>query len=161
MPSEMLTYLDLANRLKTSPEAARALARRLRLPRTRGNDGKTLVSVDLSEIQHTPLPARSPAGHQAVAAAIKAKVATLEAELARLETTAAGHRADFERERERVEWLMVELLKLTVDAMGAKEATARLEGELAALRSRPWWRRLAPLAGNLIAIEAEHKEAKS
>ena len=40
MPSEMLTYLDLANRLKTSPEAARALARRLRLPRTRGNDGK-------------------------------------------------------------------------------------------------------------------------
>jgi hypothetical protein len=143
MPSEMLTYLDLANRLKTSPEAARALARRLRLPRTRGNDGKTLVSVDLSEIQHTPLPARSPAGHQAVAAAIKAKVATLEAERARLETTAAGHRADFERERERVEWLMVEILKVTVDAMGAKEATARLEGELAALRSRPWWRRLA------------------
>jgi hypothetical protein len=143
MPSEMLTYLDLANRLKTSPEAARALARRLRLPRTRGNDGKTLVNVDLSEIQHTPLPARSPAGHQAVAAAIKAKVATLEAERARLETTAAGHRADLERERERVEWLMVELLKLTVDAMGAKEATARLEGELAALRSRPWWRRLA------------------
>ena len=67
----------------------------------------------------------------------------MEAERARLETTAAGHRADFERERERVEWLMVELLKLTVDAMGAKEATARLEGELAALRSRPWWRRLA------------------
>jgi hypothetical protein len=143
MPSEMLTYLDLANRLKTSPEAARALARRLRLPRTRGNDGKTLVSVDLSEIQHTPLPARSPAGHQAVAAAIKAKVATLEAERARLETTAAGHRADFERERERVEWLMVEILKVTVDAMGAKEATARLEGELATLRSRSWWRRLA------------------
>jgi hypothetical protein len=128
MPSEMLTYLDLANRLKTSPEAARALARRLRLPRTRGNDGKTLVSVDLSEIQHTPLPARSPAGHQAVAAAIKAKVATLEAERARLETTAAGHRADFERERERVEWLMVEILKVTVDAI---------------LRSRSWWRRLA------------------
>ena len=122
---------------------ARALARRLRLPRTRGNDGKTLVSVDLSEIQHTPLPARSPAGHQAVAAAIKAKVATVEAERARLETTAAGHRADFERERERVEWLMVEILKVTVDAMGAKEATARLEGELATLRSRSWWRRLA------------------
>jgi hypothetical protein len=27
--------------------------------------------------------------------------------------------------------------------MTAKEATARLEGELAALRSRPWWRRIA------------------
>jgi len=27
--------------------------------------------------------------------------------------------------------------------MTAKEATARLEGELAALKARPWWRRLA------------------
>ena len=46
--------------------------------------------------------------------------------------------------------LMAELLKVTaetlraeLDAMTAKEATARLEGELAALKARPWWRRLA------------------
>ena len=38
--------------------------KRLRLPRSRGNDGKALVSVDLAEINHAPLPARSP--HQAV-----------------------------------------------------------------------------------------------
>jgi hypothetical protein len=38
---------------------------------------------------------------------------------------------------------MAELLKATADAMTAKESAARLEGELAALRSRPWWRRIA------------------
>jgi hypothetical protein len=37
---------------------------------------------------------------------------------------------------------MVELLRMTADAMSAKEAAARLEGELAALRARPWWRRM-------------------
>ena len=57
----VVTYADLAERLKISPEAARALAKRHRLPRSRANDGKTLVSVDLTEIEHKPLPARSPA----------------------------------------------------------------------------------------------------
>ena len=38
---------------------------------------------------------------------------------------------------------MAELLKATADTMAARETTARLEGELAALRARPWWRRLA------------------
>jgi hypothetical protein len=28
-------------------------------------------------------------------------------------------------------------------AMAARESMARLEGELLAMRSRPWWRRLA------------------
>lgn len=143
MPVEMLTYADLASRLKVSPEAARALAKRHRLPRTKGNDGKTLVSVDLAEINHAPLPGRSPGGHQAGAAALKAKVEALQAELAKLEATAGGHRADFERERDRADKLMAELLRMTADAMAAKETAARLDGELAALKARPWWRRLA------------------
>jgi hypothetical protein len=50
MAIEMLTYAALAERLKISPEAARALAKRLQRPRS--NDGKTLLSVDLAEIQH-------------------------------------------------------------------------------------------------------------
>ena len=62
MPVEMLTYADLADRLKISPEAARALAKRLRLPRSLSNEGKALVRVDLTEIQHKALPP----GHQAV-----------------------------------------------------------------------------------------------
>jgi hypothetical protein len=126
-------------------------------PAARENDGKALVSVDLAEINYPPLPAGAPAGHQAVTGALIAKIETLQAELAKVEAMATGHRADFERERDRADKLMVdadklmaELLKMTaetlraeLDAMTAKEATARLEGELAALKARPWWRRLA------------------
>ena len=137
MPLEMLTYADLADRLKVSPEAARALAKRLRLPKSRSNDGKALVRVDLSEIQHKALPARSPGGHQAVIASLKAKIETLETEITRLEATASGHRADFERERDRADRLVAELLKATTNTIAAKEATAWLEGELTALRARP------------------------
>src|SRR5712675_541991 len=142
MAIEMLNYAALAARLQVSPEAARALAKRLRLPRSRGNDGKALVSVDLAEINHAPLPARSPPGHQVVTP-LKAKIETLQAELAKLEAVAGGHRADFEWERDQGHKLMAEFLKMIAVTMTAKEATARLEGELAALKARPCWRRLA------------------
>jgi hypothetical protein len=39
--------------------------------------------------------------------------------------------------------VIAELLRMTADAMMAKDVAARLEGELAALKARPWWRRLA------------------
>jgi len=141
MAVEMLSYTQLGERLGCSPEAARALVKRLRLPRQRANDGKVLVSVDLSEVNHKPMPARSPAGHP-ITAALKARIEVLEAELAKLERLAAGHRADFERERERFDGLMTELLRATMDVQAAKEAAARIEGELAALRSRSWWGRM-------------------
>ncbi len=140
--TEMLSYADLAARLKISPEAARALAKRHRLPRSRSNDGKTLVTIDLTEIDHKPLAARSPGGHQAVTTPLKARIEALQAELARLQATASGHRADFERERDRADRLMAELFKATLDAMTAKDATAQLESKMIALRSQPWWRRL-------------------
>ena len=54
-------------------------------------------------------------------------------EIARLETTAADHRADFVRECERADRLTVELLQATAEMMAIKEMTARMEGELAAL----------------------------
>ena len=41
---------------------------RHRFPRSRANDGKTLVSVDLAEIEHKPLPGRSSGGDHAVIA---------------------------------------------------------------------------------------------
>jgi hypothetical protein len=67
MPVEQLTYAQIAERVGVSSEAARALAKRMRLPRSRANDGKTLVAVDLAEIQHKPLPSgRSPRGNQPV-----------------------------------------------------------------------------------------------
>jgi hypothetical protein len=111
----------------------------LRLQRSRSNDGKTLLSVDLAEIQHTPKPARSPAGNRLN----KGKIETLQAEIARLKELAAGHRADFERERDRFDRTMNELLRATTDSMIAREEAAFLKGEAAAPRSPPWWRRLA------------------
>ncbi|MGB9042718.1 MAG: hypothetical protein WCC81_09615, partial [Pseudolabrys sp.] len=131
MSVEMLTYAALGARLKISPEAARSLATRLRLPRSLSHDGKAIVSVDLAEIRHTPRP---PGAHQAGTTLLQAKIETMQAEIARLEATAASHRADFERERERADRLMTELLQATAETMAAKEATARLEGELAVLR---------------------------
>ena len=130
MSIETLTYAALGAHLKISPEAARSLAKRLGLPRSLSHDGKALVSVDLAEIKHTPRP---PGAHQAGTTLLNAKIETLQAEIARLEARAAGHRADFERERERADRLMTELLQAAATT-AAKEATARLEGELAALR---------------------------
>jgi len=63
--------------------------------------------------------------------------------LAKLEASAANHRADFERERERLDRLMSELLRATLETSAAEEVAARRDGELTALRSQPWWRRLA------------------
>jgi DNA repair exonuclease SbcCD ATPase subunit len=133
MSVDTLTYAALGARLKISPEAARSLARRLRLPRSLSDDGKALVSVDLAEIRHTPRP---PGGRQAGNTALLAtKVDALKAEIAQLEATAADHRAEFERERERVDRLTVELLQATAETVAAKEVTARLEGQVAVLRT--------------------------
>jgi len=133
MSIETLTYALLGARLGISPEAARSLAKRLQLPRSLSDDGKALVSVDLAEIRHTPRP---PNGRQAGnIALLAAKIEALKAEVARLEARAADHRADFERERERADRLTVELLQATAETMAAKEAAARLEGEVAALRT--------------------------
>jgi hypothetical protein len=148
MSVESLTYAELGDRLGASPEAARSLARRLRLPRAPGNDGKVRVTVDLAEIQYRPLPGRQPGSHRTETDGLKARVEQLEGELARLEVEkqclevrAAGHRADFECERERSETLIIETLKLGNLAMSAREKAARLEGELSATWARPGWRR--------------------
>jgi hypothetical protein len=149
MSTESLTYSELGDRLGASPEAARSLARRLRLPRKPGNDGRVRIIVDLSEIQYTPLSARSPRGQQAGIDGLNAQIKQLQAEVAKLEVEkqclearAAGHWADFERERDRCDTLTVETLNWTKAAMSAREKAARLEGEMSARRSRRWWGRL-------------------
>ena len=109
MPIEHLTYVQIAERLSVSPEAARAVVKRNRLPRSRANDGKTLVAIDLEEIRHKPLPARSSNGHHPVTDAIailRARIEALEAELVAEQQRSAGHRMDFERERERADHMV-------------------------------------------------------
>jgi hypothetical protein len=129
MSIELLTYADLGARLNVSPEAARALVKRLQLPRSLSNDGKALVRVDLDQIRHTPRPHRPGNG------LLQQTIETLEGEIARLEERAVTQRADFERERDRADHLTAELLKASAETLAAKEAAARLEGELEALRT--------------------------
>jgi hypothetical protein len=134
MPVEPLTYAALGTRLKISREAARSLAKRLRLPRSLSEDGKALVSIDLAEIRYTPRPhGVRQAGNIALLAE---KIDALTAEIARLEATVADHRVDFERERGRTDRLTAELLQMTAETMAASKATVRLEDEVAALRTR-------------------------
>jgi len=153
VPLEMLTYAELGERLKISPEAARALVKRHRLPRSRSNDGKTLVHVDLTEINHSPVSrgSQAPAGQQA-ADALKQKIESLEAELIEMEAIARSHRADFENECERTNKLLAELLKSSIETIAAREKAAVLEGKLSIL-TQPWRRRLAD-AFNLVLPQA-------
>jgi hypothetical protein len=150
MTTECLTYSELGERLGSSPEAARSLARRLRLARKSGNDGKVRIIVDLADIQYKPAPSRSPDRPQPDIDALNARIEQLQSELAKvevekncLEASAAGHRADFERERDRCDKLIAETLVLNKAAMAARENAARLEGEVSGRpNGRRWWRRL-------------------
>jgi chromosome segregation ATPase len=164
MSVEFLTYGALGARLNISPVAARSLARRLGLPRSLSEDGKALVSVDLAEIKHTPQPsARRQADDVAQWTTM---VAALHVEIAQLEASAAGHRADFEHERARADRLMADLKQATAEAATAREAAARLEGEVAVLRARARTdssiekteRRLGQLAATL--VESDRKAAR-
>jgi len=81
----------------------------------------------------------------------------LQAEIARLAATAAMHRADFERERDRAERLAATLVDLAAETAAAKEAAARFEGELAALvriraREQPPGR-LGRLAASVVSAD--------
>ena len=147
MSIESLTYADLAGRLGTSREAARSLVRRLRLPRQTANDDTVRVNVDLTDIQYKPLPRRSQGGHRADFDALKAQIEQLQAEIVKLETekasieaTAAGHRADFARERERSDKLMTNAMTLAAVATSARAKAVRLESELTARRFQFWMR---------------------
>ena len=95
----------------------------------------------INDFQYKPMPTRKRDGRQAdTIEALQAELARTEVEKRCLEATAAGHRADFERERDRAESALAEAIKMTGIAMSARESAARLEGELLA-RRRSWWRR--------------------
>jgi hypothetical protein len=139
MPAGMLTYAGITDYLGLS-SPFQAFVNWFRLPRQPKSDGNALITVERAE---PPTVTSSPASDPSVVATLTARIETLESDFARVEAAAATHRADFERERERCERLMAEVLKATADQMAAREAAARIAGELAALQARPWWRRLA------------------
>jgi hypothetical protein len=147
MSIESLTYADLAGRLGTSREAARSRVRRLRLPRQISNDGTVRINVDLSYVQYRPAPRHSSHRDGADVEALKAQIEQLQAAVTKLEADkssveaiAVGHRADFERERERGDKLMTNTMTLAAVAMSTRAKAARLESELSARRSKFWMR---------------------
>ncbi|HUN97899.1 MAG TPA: hypothetical protein VMU69_16905 [Bradyrhizobium sp.] len=112
-----------------------------------------MVQVDLTEINHSPVtrPSQNQAGHPVVTA-LREHIATLQADLAEMKAIAGGHRADFEKECDRTNKLLAELLKVNIDATTAREKAARLEGRLSTIR-RPWWKRITESLGR-IPLEA-------
>jgi hypothetical protein len=140
MSVETLPHAGITDRLGFL-SAFRALVNRFRLPRQPRKADSKHITVDLAE--SPTVAARSPADDHSLVATLTARIETLESDFAKVEAAAALHRADFERERERCERLMAEVLKGTAELMAAREAAARMAGEIAALQVRPWWRRLA------------------
>ena len=155
--AQWLTYAALAEKLGVSAEAARQKAVRGRWRRQRGNDGRTLVLVEpavMGRLKAGKRPSRErPDGqvnervneHPDANAAVNAlmeHVETLKAALARAEATVADRDADVRRERERVDELSRDLLRVTGEAMAAASARDDLRAELDAMRARPWWKRL-------------------
>jgi hypothetical protein len=140
MPAETLTHPGIADRPRFL-SAFQALVNRLWVPRRPRKDNTERMTVDLGG--SPTVAARAPVDDRSLVATLVARIETLEADFAKVEAAAALHRADFERERERCEQLMAEVLEGTAELMAAREAAARIAGELAALQARPWWRRLA------------------
>jgi hypothetical protein len=131
----------MAERLSVSTEAARALVKRLRLPRSRSNDGKTLVAVDLGKLHHRPLPGRSSQAYQAVTdvvATLKARIATLEADVAAEQQRSAGHRADFERERERADRMVTIQDRLIAELENLRSLLEEAQQSARPVTPRPW-----------------------
>jgi hypothetical protein len=141
---EQLTYVQIGERLNISSEGARAIVKRNRLPRSHDTHGKTLVAIDLDQLQHKPLPVRAPRRQPVndVVATLKARIEQLEAELAAEQQRSAGDRAHYEHERERAD-----LLARSHEALEIQLKNLRLHlqaGQQAASPRtlRDWWRRL-------------------
>ena len=161
----LLTYAELAERLGVAPEAARSVARRRHWPIIQGNDGRARVTVEESDLaaaatlryrdRSVDQPAGRPDDHAVdqPVAELRDRVATTEAEVARLVGELAVARERAIRAEARVEAL-TELRE--AEARGARETTdalraarddlaARLDRAESELRRArlPWWRRLA------------------
>jgi len=148
---EQLTYVQIGERLNISSEGARAIVKRNRLPRSHDKHGKTVVAIDLDELQHKPLPVRAPRPQPVndVIATLKARVEQLEVELAAEQQRSAGDRAHYEHERERADLLARSHEKLEIQLKNLRLLlqAGRQDAPRASPRPlRDWWRWLRTTA---------------
>jgi hypothetical protein len=154
MPS--LTYAEIAEALKITPESANRLARRRRWTRTKGNDGRTRVAVpdealvraDSPQVSPSDSPLASP-GDNPLDNPVHAQIARLEGELAGMREAlaeararagaaeagaeAAQARADAEAAKTAMAIRAFESLAEQLDAMAEAQKAKRL---------RRWWLRM-------------------
>jgi hypothetical protein len=124
--SRSLTYAEMAEALKITPESANRLARRKRWPRVKGNDGRTRVAMPEEALVRQDSPPVSPPDSpmdsppDKLIKALEAHVETLKAQLAeaaaRIEKQAeelvgydSAYAAGLAAERAKVEKLATEL----------------------------------------------------
>jgi hypothetical protein len=150
--SKSLTYAELGEALKITPESANRLARRRRWARSKGNDGRTRVAVPDEALDRPVSPLVSPMDRppdsplDKLIKALEAHVETLKEQLvaaeARIERQAAEATA---RDAKHATEIAIEREK----ADRARDELAALADRLAAIaeaneaNQRPWWRRLA------------------
>ena len=139
---EQLTYVQIAERLNISSEGARAIVKRNRLPRSHDKHGKTVVAIDLDELQHKPLPVRAPRRQPVndVVATLKTRIEQLEVELAAERQRSAGDLAHYEHERERADLLAKshEQLEILLKNLRLQLQAGRQAASPRTLRD--WWR---------------------
>jgi hypothetical protein len=143
---EQLTYVQIGDRLNISPEGARAIVKRNRLPRSHDRNGKTLVAIDLDNLQHKPLPARSPRRLPVsdVVATLSATIERLEAELTAEQQRSAGHLAQYEHERERADLLARGHENLEIQLKNLRLHLQAGRHTAGPRTLRDWWRWLRP-----------------
>ena len=119
---QTLTYAELAEVWGVSKDAARKKVEGLRLPRTRGNDGRARVQIDLGEVTHTPkpkmetgggdLPETTPGDRGESGGSPALEVQALQARISDLQAELTRERCEREKERERSDRLALEIAPL-------------------------------------------------
>jgi hypothetical protein len=152
MAESWLTYADLAKALCITPEAARQKAIRSRWRRQRGNDGKALILVDVEAEKATHTPRRRLDEHPAgrpddprTIVALESHIATLKGNIAKAEALTDQQHGEVEATRKRLDEMVTELVALSKLLAAQSAAADSARAELAAHRSRSWWKRIVGL----------------
>ena len=150
MAETWLTYLELAQALDISAEAARQKAIRGRWPRQRGNDGKARILVDLEAEKAGHTPRRRPVKYldehpdeRRTFEALEAHIATLKEAVAKAEALGEQHRQEAETSSKRVDHLVAELVEMSIRMAEQTAVADKVRAEFDAYRAQSWWRRLA------------------
>ena len=140
MPDEWMTYEQVAEQLNVTPEAARQRAIRGGWQPCKGTDGRARIRMPGGETNDVRTPSvredakavRNPDGQTAAARLMVA----LEAHVEILKADVQMERERLADERERANKAIADYMRL------ATEYVCRTD-ELAKLKGRPWWKRLA------------------